>query len=573
MLSFLGAFSQETSLEHDEAYKSFTIITDSMERILRQDDIQEFERNSFTNDQIQDYLTLHFKRIDLLPKIKGNYRERLESYFFSGNFFMQTGFINQANKSYKDFLRYYKAYDHNFTNDEKLSFMKMLAVSYNSLAENYAKMSMIDSTKLMIQASIDLTKPIKTVYYPSSINNYGLHLYLHQNNLVAAQDQFKKAYEITSSNFPEHTLIGSIRDNIADILVDQDSLSSALPLYIENFEFYQHAINEVTHKKDIARLVSAGSQTIETLIKLGRLEDARRYYDAMSRLMSDAEIKRALSIRSVLEFLNVEEILELKSKNVQGAYQTLQRIQQINDSLKTANAAVESTWRKELNEINLDRVALNFEIDKIQSDNQLRRERSKLWIISLVAFIMIVILLSLFLNRKQRLQNARNERIIAEQELENSKLKVQQLNAEIISKERDLTDFAINLTQNRDWTRKISSKLKQVNALDSKEQKAMLKKIDLDIANKITYDEDTKLFFDRLDTLSDNFYKKLNKRFPKLSKNEIRLCSLIRLKIESRSIATLQNITLSSLNTSRYRLRKKLELSAEVDLDDFIQNF
>ena len=42
--------------------------------------------------------------------------------------------------------------------------------------------------------------------------------------------------------------------------------------------------------------------------------------------------------------------------------------------------------------------------------------------------------------------------------------------------------------------------------------------------------------------------------------------------MDSRSIATLQNITLASLNTSRYRLRKKLNLSEDVDLDDFIQN-
>ncbi|MDX1471850.1 MAG: hypothetical protein R3213_10165, partial [Flavobacteriaceae bacterium] len=76
----------------------------------------------------------------------------------------------------------------------------------------------------------------------------------------------------------------------------------------------------------------------------------------------------------------------------------------------------------------------------------------------------------------------------------------------------------------------------------------------------------------RLDELSHSFYKRLKQRFPKLSKTEERLCSLIRLRIDSKEIATLQNITLSSLNTSRYRLRKKLNLNGDQDLDDFIRS-
>lgn len=99
----------------------------------------------------------------------------------------------------------------------------------------------------------------------------------------------------------------------------------------------------------------------------------------------------------------------------------------------------------------------------------------------------------------------------------------------------------------------------------------MLHDLEQVIENKITFDQDTKLFFERLDKLSDAFYSQLMTNYPNLSKNEIQLCSLIRLKMDSRSIATLQNITNASLNTSRYRLRKKLELADDVNLDDFIQ--
>ena len=88
----------------------------------------------------------------------------------------------------------------------------------------------------------------------------------------------------------------------------------------------------------------------------------------------------------------------------------------------------------------------------------------------------------------------------------------------------------------------------------------------------MSFDSDTKDFFERVDKLSDAFYSQLSTNYPNLSKNEIRLCSFIRLKMDSRSIANLQNITIASLNTSRYRVRKKLNLSEDTDLDSFIQN-
>ena len=208
----------------------------------------------------------------------------------------------------------------------------------------------------------------------------------------------------------------------------------------------------------------------------------------------------------------------------------------------------------------------------IEIENKIQNQRLKLWLVTLVSSIVLILLLSLYLRRRQHIINAKNEQLLAEQLLENTALKVDQLHSEIKSKKRDLSDFAINLTQNQEWARALADKIATVKNANTREYEILLKELEIEIQNKVTFDSDTKEFFERLDKLSDVFYSKLTSRFPDLSKNEIRICSLIRLKIDSRSIATLQNITLASLNTSRYRLRKKLNLTEEVDLDDFIQN-
>jgi len=176
------------------------------------------------------------------------------------------------------------------------------------------------------------------------------------------------------------------------------------------------------------------------------------------------------------------------------------------------------------------------------------------------------------LRRKQQLVNAKNEKLLAEQKLKNSRLNVEKLNSEVKSKQRDLSNFALNLTQNQEWVQRISAKLEQINSAKPSAKEQLFKEFEMEFRNKTTYDKDTKIVYERLDKLSDAFYSKLKTKFPKLSKNEIRLCSLIRLNMNSKSIATLQSITIASVNTSRYRLRKKLNLSENDDLDNFIQN-
>jgi len=217
----------------------------------------------------------------------------------------------------------------------------------------------------------------------------------------------------------------------------------------------------------------------------------------------------------------------------------------------------------------MERVELNSKLEHLQQENKIKSQRLILWL-AIISFPIVIILL--IYRRKQRIINARNKQLIAEKTLENTKFKVEQLNSEIKSKERDLSDFALNLSQNKEWIELLANKIDSLKKANSSEIDQLIEDLETEIQNKIAFENSTNDFFERVDKLSDSFYKKLNQLFPNLSKNEIRLCSLIRLRIESRSIATLQNISLTSLNTSRYRLRKKLQLSEDIDLDDFIQN-
>ena len=79
--------------------------------------------------------------------------------------------------------------------------------------------------------------------------------------------------------------------------------------------------------------------------------------------------------------------------------------------------------------------------------------------------------------------------------------------------------------------------------------------------------EEFRIRFERVDA---DFIKNLQNKYPQLSNTDIRICSLIKLNLSSKEIGNMLNITSDSVNKSRYRIRKKLDLPKEKELNQFI---
>lgn len=75
------------------------------------------------------------------------------------------------------------------------------------------------------------------------------------------------------------------------------------------------------------------------------------------------------------------------------------------------------------------------------------------------------------------------------------------------------------------------------------------------------------------DEVYGDYVARLTERYPTLSKSEIRLCYYIKMGLSTKEIAPLLNVAPKSIEMSRYRLRKKLELDRSDNLSDFLQKF
>lgn len=111
-------------------------------------------------------------------------------------------------------------------------------------------------------------------------------------------------------------------------------------------------------------------------------------------------------------------------------------------------------------------------------------------------------------------------------------------------------------------------KIKDLKTINSKLQITL--KDDLAKILNSNNSENFESFFSNFEKLHPEFKTSLHTIAPNLTGNELKLCAFLRLNLSSKEISNLLNITPESVHKARYRLRKKLALSAKEDLSIFI---
>lgn len=76
----------------------------------------------------------------------------------------------------------------------------------------------------------------------------------------------------------------------------------------------------------------------------------------------------------------------------------------------------------------------------------------------------------------------------------------------------------------------------------------------------------------QMDELHQEFFKVMKKKFPNLSIYDLRMCAYLKIGLNSKEIADIFQVLPSSINVSRSRLRKKLNLSQDEDLYEFLNS-
>lgn len=149
----------------------------------------------------------------------------------------------------------------------------------------------------------------------------------------------------------------------------------------------------------------------------------------------------------------------------------------------------------------------------------------------------------------------------------NKELEIQKAKELLELKNKELATTALQMVEKDEFLREIKAKLKGENGkIQTDEIKRVLKSISNSSHNNW---EEFKL---RFTAVNEKFYRKVTTQYPNLSQADQKICALIKLNFSSKEMARLLGISVESVHTTRYRLRKKMALDRSVNLEDFISN-
>jgi len=169
-----------------------------------------------------------------------------------------------------------------------------------------------------------------------------------------------------------------------------------------------------------------------------------------------------------------------------------------------------------------ERKAVNIPIKNIveEKDEQKKDEKFKLYII--IIFAILASILTFYFIRKNNLKNHRQkDKIIDEKQQETDQLK------------------------------------KRVNPVIFNEVKELAKNAD-------------PFFLTRFKEVYPDFYNNLISQYPTLTLNELKFCALLRLNLSNKEISLYENLSIRTVETRRYRLRKKLNFASDTDFNKWI---
>lgn len=174
-------------------------------------------------------------------------------------------------------------------------------------------------------------------------------------------------------------------------------------------------------------------------------------------------------------------------------------------------------------------------------------------------------------NEEQKQLQMQHQLEIQESEKQIIQLRNEKLQSEVEHKNTELASSAMNLVRKKEILSKLKEDLasyKNIPETDkaNKEFQKILRVID----KELDHNEEWEQFAVHFDSVHTNYLKLLKEKYPTLTTSDLKLAAYLRLSLSSKEIAQLMNISIRGVETSRYRLRKKLELANDVNLFDFL---
>ncbi len=472
---------------------------------------------------------------------------------------------------------------------------RVIGVSYWSRGDYLNALTNLFESQVFYKASQDLLGEA------NSTMNIGM-VYADQKDFGRALEHYQYANQLFEK-LGRIDRVGTSFDKIGTVYLEKgdlekafDYLHRALEIHQEsNFQFgimeacnrlgllyrergeYDIAMEYLKRSRKISRTnqdnehITKNNENIASVfIQLGQMDSAKYYLDEAYPIAIAGQYHKWLQ-----DILKDYRDVFVSKKDYGKALLYSEHYEKLKDSIfseekrsQIANLEFEHQRAQQQQALKLH----ENQIVLLQQEKRIER----LLILGLIVGIIVLIGCGIFFIRQQRFRFKQNHEIaerkrkLAAIELENAKLREEELKKSLDFKNKELTSYTINFIQKNELIESIRQQLDNLKKIIPVEE---LKGINTLIRKSASVDNDWEDFKRTFENVHHNFFGKLLDQYPDLTPAELRLCALICLNLSIKEMASLMGISADSVKTARYRLRKKFNLEQDQNLTDFVIGF
>ncbi|WBX70232.1 tetratricopeptide repeat protein [Tenacibaculum retecalamus] len=462
-----------------------------------------------------------------------------------------------------------------------------------------------DEKPQLLDSLLSIIKLNKFTIKEDSINSKILYLKgvnnLELNRFKKAEDLFVKSFELAEKT-NDTFLKGSIYNSRGIII------SKAYGNYVKSGEYFKKAIANYNEIDNLSQLIDAyynltinarkqlkwqesityAKSFLKFIVKDGKRIDgvgkmyyfiADNYFELKKNEEALINLKKAesLTIKTDSELYSLINASYAKYYESKGDFTlAIQKYKEVNKNLEETiindEKRIKASFVKEL------------ELESELKDKQnliINNQETKLIVSGITAvFFIALTIFFIFLGRKNKNKNKQIKnlntdlkQLISELKINNEDLrdKKNEILTLLNLNEQTLFSRVLKITTYNDTIKKISDDIESYTEQNS-EASSYLITVNKKLLSLISEEELWDDFKVQFEKIRPEFFSKLKKIAPSLSVNDLKHCTYIVSNLKSKDVSQLINVSPRSVETTRYRIKKKMGLEKEDNLHDLLSN-
>ncbi|WP_143569847.1 tetratricopeptide repeat protein [Tenacibaculum agarivorans] len=372
-----------------------------------------------------------------------------------------------------------------------------------------------------------------------------------------------KEYEKTLFYYRKALDTRVLMNNKKNIAVTQMRMGEVyyhLKEYDKSIQFLKKALKNQMLNGDHLDRIMANNFIAKSYLTVGKLSLANQH------------VKKAITLSEKLKDLDKQkvsynifiDVLKEEGK-INNALKYAQKVNVLNDSIykiaelkKVKELQIIYEIEKKEEQINKQKNEIKF----FKKERKIRELRVNILVITIVLFSIFLVLG--FYSNKQKILKSKLK-------IKNSILEQEKLNSEIAFKRRELVTHTLQITKKNMVLEKLKKHIESTLKSDKSSIEYDCKMLLQIIRNELIHDkEQWRNFKNYFEKVHPNFYVVIKEKYSKITPGELRLMALIKMNLSYKEIGGVLNITYEGVKKATYRLRKKMELTPEISLQDVI---